>query len=58
MISIREIISINIAIICYGSKDVAPSSLRSISRHVFSSLTPLHVPVEEHDNTMDANNRR
>ena len=38
--------------------DVVPTSLRAILQNDFISLTPLHVPIEEHDNTFDENNRR
>ena len=43
---------------CYDLKDVFPSSLRSTPHKYFSSLTPLNVPTEEHNNINDENNQR
>ena len=57
-VSLGTIINDNVNIICYYSEDVVPLSLRPISRKDFSSLPPLHVPMEEHDNIMDENKQR
>ena len=37
--------------------DVVLSDLRKISQNNFSSLTPLHKSIEEHDSIMDENNQ-
>ena len=56
IVSLREIINGNLNAICYDSNDIVPSSIRSIPQNYFSSLTPLHVSIEEHNNKMDENN--
>ena len=52
------IINGNVNVIFYDSKVVVPSSSRYISQKYLSTLPPLHVAIEEHDNVMDENNRR
>ena len=58
IVSLTKIINGNVNVICYDSKDAIPSCLRSISQKKISSLSPLNVSLEEHDNIMDVNNRR
>ena len=36
-------------------KDVVTSYLGTISQNDFSSLPPLHLPIEYHDNIIDEN---
>ena len=52
------IINGNIKIICYDSKDVIPPYFGFISRKIYNALSPLHIPMREHDNIMDENNRK
>ena len=40
----------------YYSNGVVPSYLRKIPQSDWISLTPLHVPTEEHDKILDENN--
>ena len=54
--SLRKIISNNINVICYDSNYVVPSCVRSISQKYYSTFSPLHIPMKEHDNIMDKNN--
>ena len=56
-VSIGKIFNGNFNVIFHDSKDVVPYSLRSISQKYFSTLSLLHVPMEEHDNIMYKNNR-
>ena len=42
----------------YDSNDAASFYFRTISQSDFSSLTPLNVPTEEHENILDENNQR
>ena len=60
ILSLRKIInvSVNFNVICYYSKDVVPSFIRSISHKYYSTLSPLHAPMEEHDNKIDEKNQR
>ena len=45
-------------LICYDLKDVVTPFLRSISHNDYNSLSPLQIPMIEHDNMGDENNRR
>ena len=53
IVSLSTIIKCDVKVKCYDSNRVVPSSLRIISQDYFSSLTPLNVPIEEHNNIMD-----
>ena len=44
--SLRTIINDNVNIICYDSKDVVLQCLRSISKNVYNSLSPIHIPMK------------
>ena len=46
VVSLRKIINSNSNMKSYNSNDAVPLSLRSISQNVFSTLSPLHVPIE------------
>ena len=52
----RKIINDNVNVICYDSKDFLPPFLRSISQNADNTLSPVHIPMKEHDNIMDENN--
>ena len=56
ILSLGTIINGNAKVIFNYSNDIVPSYLRSISQKDFSTLSPLHVPMKEHDNIMDKNN--
>ena len=58
LLSIITIINGNVNVIYYDSKYVVTYYLISVYHNYFSSLTPLHVPIEENGNIMDENNRR
>ena len=53
LLSLRTIINYSANMIYHDSRDVVPYSLISISHNDFSSLTHLHVPMEEHYNITD-----
>ena len=57
IVSSKKIINTNVNVICYDSKDIVPTCLRSISQKYYSTHLPLHVPTEEYNNIMDKNNR-
>ena len=46
IIYLRITINGNVNVICYDSKDVLPSCLRSISQDYYNTLSPLHIPVK------------
>ena len=56
IVYLRTIFNGNINIICYGSKGIASLYLRSISQNYYNTLSPLHIPIKEHDIIMDENN--
>ena len=56
-VSLRKIINANVNVIFYYHNGVVIYYFRSISQKYFSSLTPLHVPMEEHNKIMDENNQ-
>ena len=56
--SLGKIINENVNVICYYSKVFVPSYLRYISQNIFSTLSPLYVPIKEHDNIVDKSNLR
>ena len=58
MFSIRTIINGNVNIIFYYSKDVDPPCLWYILNNDYNTMSPLHVPMKDHDNIMDENNWR
>ena len=58
IVSLRKIINGNINVKFYGSNDIVTLSVRNILHDDFSSLTPICVPMEEHDLIMDENNQR
>ena len=39
-------------------KDLVPPYLRSISHNDYNTLSPLHIPMKEHDNITDEKNQR
>ena len=51
-VSLRIIINGNVNVICYNSKDFVPPCLRFISKNDYNMLSPLHIPMKEHDNIM------
>ena len=53
----KTIINSDVNVIYYYSKDVVRSSVWCISQKYHSTRSPLYVPMEEHDNIMDENNR-
>ena len=55
--SLRKIINGNINVICYDLKGVVPPCLRSITHNDYSTISPLRVRTEEHDNIMYKNNK-
>ena len=57
IVSLRKIINGKVSVNFYDPNDVIPSSLKTASYNCFSSLTPLHVPIEEHYHIMDESNR-
>ena len=58
VVYLRTIINGNANVIFYYSKDVVPLCLRSISHNGYITLSPLHIPMKEHDIIMDGNNQR
>ena len=52
IVSLRKIININVKVKCYGYNDVVTLSVRKFSNDYFSSLTPLSLPMKEHNNIM------
>ena len=50
-------INFNVNVICYEWNDVVPPCLRSISQRDCNNLSPLHIPMKEHNIIMDENNR-
>ena len=55
IVSLRTIINGNVSIICYDPKDTVPICVWSISHIDYNTLSPLHIPIEAHDNITDAN---
>ena len=55
-LSLSKCINCNVKEKCYDTNYVVPFYLRTISRNYFSSLKPLHVSIEEHENIMDEDN--
>ena len=58
IVYISKIINGNVNVICYDSKYVLPPCLRYISQNNYNTLSPLQIPMKEHDNIMDENNQR
>ena len=58
IVSLRTIIKGNVNGIFNDSEYIVLSSLKLVSKNCLNSLTPLHVPIEEHDNIMNENNRK
>ena len=56
IVSLSKIINVNVNVKFYDYTYVFLSSLRSISQ--YDLFSPLYVPIEQHDNIMDENNRR
>ena len=56
--SLRKIINDNVKVICYDSKDFFSLCLSSISHNDYSILSPLQIPMKEHDILMDAKNQK
>ena len=57
-VSLRTIINVNAKVICHYLNYVVPPWLRSISHNYCNTLSPLHIPMKEHDNIIDENNQR
>ena len=55
--SLRTIINGNINLICYDYNDVLPPCSQSISNNGYNKLSPLHIPMKEHNNIMDGKNQ-
>ena len=51
--SLGTIINGNVNVIFHDSKDVVPPFLPSISQKYSNTLSPLNIPMEEHDNILD-----
>ena len=49
----KEKIIGNVKLIYHGLKDVLPQCLRCIPQNYYNSLSPIHIPMKEHDNIMD-----
>ena len=47
------IINGNVYVICYDLKNIFLPSLQYISQNYYNTLSPLHIPMVEHDNIMD-----
>ena len=58
IVSLRKLIYGNVNVICYDSKDFVPPCVRYIPYNDYNKLSPLHIPMEEHDNITDENNWR
>ena len=58
IVSLRTTINGHVNVISYISKDFVSHCLWSISHNDYSTFSHLHVTREEHDNTMDEDNRR
>ena len=58
IISLKTIINGNVKVKCYELKDDVKSCLPSISQKYYITISPLLVPMEEHDNIMDKKNQR
>ena len=56
IVSLRKITNGGVNTIGYGLKDIVPPFLRSISHNDYNTLSPLHIPMKEHDNIMGENN--
>ena len=56
IVSLRKTINGNVNVICYDSKDVISPCLWYISNNDYNNLSPLHIPMKEHDYIMDINN--
>ena len=54
--SLRTIINGYVNVICYYLKDFLTPCLRSVSQNDYNTLSPIHIPMKEHDNIMDGNN--
>ena len=57
IVSLNKITNGNVNVICYDLKDAVPPCLMSISQNYYNTLSPLHIPMEEHDNITDENNQ-
>ena len=57
MFSLRKIINGNFNVRYYYLKDFLPPCLKYISNNFHNSLSPLHIPMKEHDNIMDEKNQ-
>ena len=56
-ICFRTILNVNINVIWHDLKDIVPLCLRYISQSNCNILSPLHIPMREHDIIMDGNNQ-
>ena len=50
--SIMTIINGNVNVICYDLKDIVLPSLQYMSQNYYNTLSPLNIPMVEHDNIM------
>ena len=46
ILSLKTIINVNVNVICYDSKDVVLTCLRSISNNYYNDFSPLHFPIK------------
>ena len=56
IVSLNALINGDVNIICYDLKYVVPLCLGYISHNYYNTLSPLHIPMKEHDIIMDENN--
>ena len=57
IVSLRTVINVDVNVVCYDSNDFVPPYLISIPHNDYNYFSPLHIPVKEHDNITDENNR-
>ena len=57
IVYLRTIINGNVKIICYDMNYDIPPCLGSISYNDYNTLSPVHTPMKEYDNTMDEKNQ-
>ena len=55
-VSLRTIINGNVNVIFYNPKDVLPPFSWSVSHNDYNTLSPINIPMKEHDNIMDEKN--
>ena len=58
ILSLRTITNEEFDVKFHDSNDIVPCSLQKISQNYFNSLSPLDVPIDEHENIMYKKNSR